>query len=177
MGLLGSAYKLLEVAPQLIQNILSGIKEQFGAIVEAGGNLISGIWEGITGKWEWLKEKIFSFATGITDSIKEFFGIHSPSKLFEDEIGVNLALGLGNGFRNQMETVKQEMQNVLPSGKDFNMDMTSQSELSRGIFSIETMEKAFTRALKNMNLVVEIDKEKLGEITTGIVDENFGYEV
>ena len=177
MGLLGSAYKLLEVAPQLIQNILSGIKEQFGAIVEAGGNLISGIWEGITGKWEWLKEKIFSFATGITDSIKEFFGIHSPSKLFEDEIGVNLALGLGNGFRNQMETVKQEMQNVLPSGKDFNMDMTSQSELSRGIFSIETMEKAFTRALENMNLVVEIDKEKLGEITTGIVDENFGYEV
>ena len=177
MGLLGSAYKLLEVAPQLIQNILSGIKEQFGAIVETGGNLISGIWEGITGKWEWLKEKIFSFATGITDSIKEFFGIHSPSKLFEDEIGVNLALGLGNGFRNQMETVKQEMQNVLPSGKDFNMDMTSQSELSRGIFSIETMEKAFTRALKNMNLVVEIDKEKLGEITTGIVDENFGYEV
>lgn len=177
MGLLGSACKLLEVAPQLIQNILSGIKEQFGAIVEAGGNLISGIWEGITGKWEWLKEKIFSFATGITDSIKEFFGIHSPSKLFEDEIGVNLALGLGNGFRNQMETVKQEMQNVLPSGKDFNMDMTSQSELSRGIFSIETMEKAFTRALKNMNLVVEIDKEKLGEITTGIVDENFGYEV
>ena len=177
MGLLGSAYKLLAVAPQLIQNILSGIKEQFGAIVEAGGNLISGIWEGITGKWEWLKEKIFSFATGITDSIKEFFGIHSPSKLFEDEIGVNLALGLGNGFRNQMETVKQEMQNVLPSGKDFNMDMTSQSELSRGIFSIETMEKAFTRALKNMNLVVEIDKEKLGEITTGIVDENFGYEV
>ena len=177
MGLLGSAYKLLKVAPQLIQNILSGIKEQFGAIVEAGGNLISGIWEGITGKWEWLKEKIFSFATGITDSIKEFFGIHSPSKLFEDEIGVNLALGLGNGFRNQMETVKQEMQNVLPSGKDFNMDMTSQSELSRGIFSIETMEKAFTRALKNMNLVVEIDKEKLGEITTGIVDENFGYEV
>lgn len=177
MGLLGSAYKLLEVAPQLIQNILSGIKEQFGAIVEAGGNLISGIWEGITGKWEWLKEKIFSFATGITDSIKEFFGIHSPSKLFEDEIGVNLALGLGNGFRNQMEIVKQEMQNVLPSGKDFNMDMTSQSELSRGIFSIETMEKAFTRALKNMNLVVEIDKEKLGEITTGIVDENFGYEV
>ena len=177
MGLLGSAYKLLEVAPQLIQNILSGIKEQFGAIVEAGGNLISGIWEGITGKWEWLKEKIFSFATGITDSIKEFFGIHSPSKLFEDEIGVNLALGLGNGFRNQMETVKQEMQNVLPSGKDFNMDMTSQSELSRGIFSIETMEKAFTRNLKNMNLVVEIDTEKLGEITTGIVDENFGYEV
>lgn len=30
--------------------------------------------------------------------IKSFFGIASPSKLFENEIGKILALGLGEGF-------------------------------------------------------------------------------
>ncbi len=174
-GLLGSIYKLLEVAPKLIGTILNGIGEQFEAFKEAGGNLISGIWQGISNKWEWLKEKIFSFANGITDSIKSFFGIHSPSKLFEDEIGVNLALGVGSGFDKQMQDVKEQMQEALPS--TLNTDLNYGMSTPQSTFSIERLEEAFTRALSKSNQIIVMDKEKVGAIISEFVDEKFGYEV
>ena len=53
--------------------------------------------------------------SGLTDKIKSFFGIHSPSKLFEDEIGENLAKGIGVGFRAEMPDVTRNMSRALPA--------------------------------------------------------------
>lgn len=50
--------------------------------------------------------------------IKSFFGIASPSKLFENEIGKNLALGLGEGFTDSMKNVSKQMQNSIPTEFD-----------------------------------------------------------
>ena len=67
---------------------------------------------------QWIKDKIFGFVKGITDSIKGFFGIHSPSTLFENAIGKNLALGLGVGFENEMDNVARDMENAIPTDFD-----------------------------------------------------------
>ena len=45
--------------------------------------------------------------------IKGFFGIHSPSKLFADEIGQNLGLGLGEGFDDSLSSVYKNMQKAV----------------------------------------------------------------
>ena len=37
-------------------------------------------------------------------------GIASPSKLFRDEIGANLALGIGEGFSDEMKNVQRQME-------------------------------------------------------------------
>ena len=51
--------------------------------------------EGIKNAKDWLIGKVKEWCGNILDGIKSFFGIHSPSKVFKDEIGTNLALGLG----------------------------------------------------------------------------------
>ena len=45
-----------------------------------------------------------------TKFIKNLFGIHSPSKLFKDEIGTNLALGIGEGFTDTMTDFNKRWQ-------------------------------------------------------------------
>lgn len=49
---------------------------------------------------------------------KKLFGINSPSRLFRDEIGTNLALGIGEGFSDTMDDVTQEMANAIPTEFD-----------------------------------------------------------
>ena len=47
------------------------------------------------------------------DSVKDFFGIHSPSRLMRDEVGTYLAQGIGVGFEEEMGDVTKSMQGML----------------------------------------------------------------
>lgn len=116
------AIGLAEAFPELVTAILSAIDvllntlwEHKDDLLDAGKDLIKGLWQGISDMGNWIKQKISGFMDGIVGSIKDFFGIASPSKLFEDEIGANLALGIGEGFENTMGTVERDMMAAIPS--------------------------------------------------------------
>jgi hypothetical protein len=51
----------------------------------------------------------------VTNWFKNLFGIESPSKLFKNLIGKNLALGLGEGFTDEMKSVSEEMAVSVPT--------------------------------------------------------------
>ena len=101
--------ELVKNLPQIIVTIVEGIMSGLGQIAEVGANLIRGLWEGIKNVGAWLWDKISGFFSGIFDKIKGFFGIHSPSALFRDQIGKNLALGIGEGFEDEMGEVGDQM--------------------------------------------------------------------
>ena len=120
---------LVENLPQIIKSIVSAIPRIITALVtafmdnkdkikEVGSNLIQGLVQGIQDMAAWVKEKISGFFGGVVDSIKDFFGIHSPSRLFRDEIGRMLALGVGEGFTDEMRDVREEMEDALPTHFD-----------------------------------------------------------
>lgn len=91
------------------QNILNKLRELPSKVIEIGQNLIKGIWEGIQNMGQWIKDKIASFGQTITDGFKSVFGIASPSKLFADVIGKNLALGIAEGFDDEVGDVEKDM--------------------------------------------------------------------
>lgn len=128
--------KIPQVAIKLVQSFINGlfnfwnkmiskIQEFFkGTIFEpvvnkvadmakAGLNLIKGLWDGINNAKDWIWGKIKGFCDGIVNGIKSFFGIHSPSTLFRDEIGENLGLGLGKGFEDSLSGVYNDMQKAV----------------------------------------------------------------
>ena len=78
---------------------------------DVGLNLIKGLWNGIGDAASWLWGKITGFCNSILSKIKGFFGIHSPSKVFADEIGQYLGLGLGEGFEDSLSGVYKDMKN------------------------------------------------------------------
>lgn len=121
--LANTVIKIANRMPEIITGIVNKITEQFWKMVDVGSNLVSGIWEGITNAKDWLIDNIFGWCTSITDSIMDFFGIHSPSTLFRDTIGENLALGIGVGFSDTMTDVTKNMQNALPTSFDIDPDV------------------------------------------------------
>ena len=108
---------------EIVSAVAQAITDEFWRIVDVGSDLVSGIWEGITNSKDWLIDNIFGWCTSITDSIMNFFGIHSPSTLFRDTIGENLALGIGEGFSDTMTDVTKDMQNALPTSFDIDPDV------------------------------------------------------
>lgn len=96
-------------AAQFGLDLLGKFRELPGKIIEIGSNLVRGIWEGIQNMGSWIMDRIASFGETITNGFKSVFGIASPSKLFADVIGSNLALGIGEGFEDEIGDVESEM--------------------------------------------------------------------
>lgn len=92
-----------------ISNVIGKFNSMKDDIFNAGQNLVEGLWNGIGDKFNWITEKIQEFTGGILDSIKDFFGIHSPSRLFETDIGYNLVYGLANGITKKTSTAVKSM--------------------------------------------------------------------
>lgn len=99
--------KAKEAGKKLVDGIKEKIKSLPDDIMETGKNIVSGLWNGINDKFEWLTGKIKSFANNVTDKIKGFFGIHSPSRVMRDQVGKYLAEGLAVGIdRNKDDVYK-----------------------------------------------------------------------
>lgn len=85
--------------------IVNEIKELPDKMLDIGGNIVEGIWDGINNKFDWLTGKIQSFTDNVTSKLKSFFGIHSPSRVMRDEVGKFLALGIAEGITQNEDTV------------------------------------------------------------------------
>lgn len=132
-------------------------------MLNIGKNIVEGIWNGISGAGQWLWSKISGFCSNIVSSIKDFFGIHSPSKVFNQEIGKYLALGLGEGFDDNLGKVYKQMKAAV----DFETQ-----KLSANLSTTATVGKTLTA---NINLNpgdIYMDSAKVGRIITPHVTEN-----
>lgn len=116
-GIQNAVYKVVSVVMSLGESILDAlpIPDDFK---EMAKDLIRGLWNGISDMASWIQDKIEGFGKGIVKGVKKVFGISSPSKVFKNEIGKNLALGLGDGFTDEMRAVSEEMENSIPTSFD-----------------------------------------------------------
>lgn len=112
-GLIKAIPELIKKIPQIISGIVDEFKKQAGKIINIGKDIVRGIWEGIKSMGDWLKNKIGGFAGGVTKNIKKFFGIHSPSTLMRDEIGKNLALGIGEGLEDGIPSIIRDVNSAM----------------------------------------------------------------
>lgn len=96
-----------------------------GKMLDIGKNIVLGIWEGIQSMAGWLWDQVTSFSKGIVDGVKSALKINSPSKVFADVVGKNMALGIGVGFIDEMKFVKSQMARAIPT--NFNTQATGGS--------------------------------------------------
>lgn len=87
--------QVVSSAGKIIENIAKTLSPE--NLARIGGDMVKGLWNGITNLGGWILDKIGGFAKGIIDGVKGFFGIHSPSRVFAD-IGKWNMLGLARGI-------------------------------------------------------------------------------
>lgn len=113
-GLAQNLPELLRGTLALVDAIISAFLDSLPDIIEVGKDIVRGLWEGIKAMASWIGEKVSGFVGGLVDGVKGVLGIHSPSRVFAG-IGQNMALGLGQGFERQMQSVTAGIQDAIPT--------------------------------------------------------------
>jgi hypothetical protein len=168
VGIIKAIPQLVEKLPQIITSMVKGLKDGIGKIGEVGKNLVSGLWEGISGSIDWIKNKIKGWVGDVTKFLKKLFGINSPSRVFKEEIGTNLALGVGEGFADTMSEVSKEMGEAIPTefDADISTSMSGASAASQ-MSTYDMMVSAFEQALTKVKVVMD-DREMGGFVVNHI---------
>ena len=111
--------KLLETGGKLIKEMASKLKsEGVSKMKDVGKGIVDGVINGIKNNAGKLLSYIKSWAKSILDNAKKALGINSPSKLFRDEIGANLALGVEEGFKDKYKAMADKMRGVINQQTD-----------------------------------------------------------
>ena len=155
--------KIFQIGAELLGKVKDGIVSGIGSLVGIGRNIVEGLWNGINDAKSWIMDKIGGWCDSVVQGIKNFFGIHSPSTLFRDEIGENLALGIGEGFTDEMKNVTNEMKNAIPTDFDMNGSYNGlkNSDNINNSYGFNSMVEAFKIALSEMK--IEMDDEEMGK--------------
>ena len=133
-GLIKFIPEIISRIPQIIKSMVNAFKQGVSDFGNVGKNLMNGLWNGIKNTWNGLKNKAEDLGKGIVNKFKSVFGIHSPSKLFRDEIGKNLILGVGVAFEKDDNLIDKQI-------SDFGDDVYKKMQ---GAVNMETGKMAFS---------------------------------
>lgn len=150
--LFNMAVSVGEKIPEIIADIGDFFWELPGQMLDIGENIVEGLWDGISNMVGWMTNKVKNFAKGILDGMKDALGIHSPSKVFEEVVGKNIALGIGEGFDDTIGSVTKDMVsqiNGLPN--DINMNTGVGSNITLQFYPQQMTESELNMAFNYVN--------------------------
>lgn len=100
-----------------VRNVKSQITGAFSGagswLVNAGRNILQGLTNGITGAIGAVLNSISGVAQKVVDTVKHILGIHSPSRVFRDEVGKMIPAGLGVGVEMNEKLAIRPVQDMI----------------------------------------------------------------
>lgn len=171
-GIIQAIPQLVAQLPQIISAIVSGLQALMGGIVDVGRAIVEGIWQGISGAAGWLIDKIGGWASSVLSSVKSFFGIHSPSRVFRDEVGLMLArgvaLGISRGERDVLNTADELNSRLLAKEEeltrrleDTGLDDATKQALDSQLSAVKEFRSEYENALSDIQQSQESMADKL----------------
>lgn len=171
--------EIVKAVPQIITGIVKAFGSLMYKIVEIGGNIVKGLWDGITGLASWLWDKVSGWISGIWDGICDFFGIHSPSREMAwvgemlvkglagsiDDNGdeaVKAAEGMADDINGVMGDLAHDMQTALPTDFDVTGNVRSAVDGASGF-------SGFTIAL-NIATFNNYSSEDIRQLTNEVME-------
>ena len=143
--------------------VIGKIKGFFSGAAQIGTYVVDGIKSGITGAIGGLVSTAANMAKSALGAAKKALGIHSPSRVFRDEVGRYITQGIGVGMEKESlsssaEQVKQRLLNDF-SGTQLNTNLANGSVLPVGgvsqasnssmVFNISANTKSDASAIAN----------------------------
>lgn len=109
-GLIQAIPKLLSTIPE----IFSAVKTKFSELdwLQIGKDIVKGIANGLKSAIETIVSAAKSVGEAALNGLKGLLGIHSPSRVFRDEVGKNIALGIADGIRGNKEYAQKSAEEI-----------------------------------------------------------------
>lgn len=145
-GMVAGIPQITAKVPQIMQSIITAIREFYSQFVDAGEYMVEGIWQGFQNMSGWLESRVRSMMQEIVAAVEDEMDIASPSKVFAG-IGEYMAQGLGEGFAREMRsvesTIRRETSNAVPEvrsgeGRQPARGTTPTVEVVQHIYANET---------------------------------------
>lgn len=127
----------LRAGQQFLSNLVNTLASIPGRMVSIGSQIVQGIINGITGSIGQVGSAILGGVKDAIADVKNMLGIHSPSRLFRDQIGRNIGLGLAQGISNSQAAVMSSM-NDMASGVASTRFTTPDVAAGYGVKSVGT---------------------------------------
>lgn len=78
--------------------VLGAVSGAGGWLYDTGRQIISGLINGIGGAFQWVRNTISNLGSSLVGWAKGVLGIHSPSRIFRDEVGKWIPAGMAQGI-------------------------------------------------------------------------------
>lgn len=104
--------KGVQGANQLKSGVVNTARSIPSQMVSIGQNIVNGVWNGIQSMRSSFVSRVRSFFKGIVDGAKSALGIHSPSKVFDEQVGQNIVKGVIQGVNKQKKNAKKNAQQL-----------------------------------------------------------------
>jgi len=159
-----------------VGKILSGIGEVLspGNLARIGGDLVKGLWNGISDLGGWVIGKIKGFGEGILNGIKSFFGIHSPSTVFAN-IGRDLDRGLAKGITDNAGLVSKAV-DTMADGALTEMTMNPNIGASMSTTPMSTVPTTAAGAIAGMPQIVQ-NNDIYNQVDLDAVTRDLAWQV
>lgn len=142
LGLIQAIPQLIAAGPRLIKAFMESFQKTDWRSV--GINIVNGIKQGIINMATNLANAAREMVSNVVNGIKNFLGIHSPSRVFRNEVGKMIGLGLAGGIEDSTEDavaaaedmakeVVGEMGNLGSVGAELGSDLGTEYMSANGL--------------------------------------------
>ena len=94
-----------KIAKEFGSKLIDELKDLPKKCLEIGKQIVDGIFTGIKNGWGDLKKKVKELIDELLKGVKDGLKIKSPSKVFADEVGAMIPLGIAEGIKNGMASL------------------------------------------------------------------------
>lgn len=173
----------LRAGQQFLNNLVNTLASIPGRMVSIGGHIVQGIVNGIKGSIGRVGSAILGGVNDAIAKVKSMLGIHSPSRLFRDQIGMMIGRGLADGIDasaryvsasmgSMMDGLMPDINELLPASRTYDAATlnrrvlyTPQAPASAGR---PTVTQSFTVNANDPQLVAGIVREDLRRAFEGV---------
>lgn len=174
-----------DAAIKFVSAVINGVASLPSQMANVGYNIVTGVWNGICNAAGWFRRQVQSFFSGIVDGVKDALGIHSPSRVFQDEVGKYMAQGAGVGFTNELGSVEEDINKSLGALTKKVAKITPITEvkqsakvvaLHNSVDTTEFTDNSEKTVIVNITNVTELDGKEIARKTTKRVVKNVTKE-
>ena len=144
-----------------------------------GSNICTGIRNGINAGWSWLRTTVSNLASNLLSAAKRALGIHSPSRLFRDAVGLNIGYGIGEGIRSSEGSIIGTVSGVADAIADeFNANsytigeigVDADGNITQGLNSFsDKIAGSFTNLMNRLQAIADSVSFTIPNVVTGAV--------
>ena len=158
-GIASMARNAASKASEIAKSVPDKLREMVTGASDIGKNVVKGIIAGITGAAGSLFTSLKNLASNALNAAKDKLKIHSPSKVFQEQVGKNIVLGIKKGITEQEKALYSYVGTFangilgafdsVPSSQYKNVGDTYAKSFAEGIKnSISDTQKGVTKSIR-----------------------------